>query len=156
MHTENVITMNAPADRIFEVASNVLDWPRILPHYRFVRLIRDDGPSKVVEMAAHRDGIPVKWTSILEPVAAEHRIIFRHIKGPTTGMYVEWTMQEAADGTVIVRIAHEFKPPVFMPEFIAKHVIGEFFVHNIASKTLATIKKLVEAENMGAKSDAGE
>jgi len=106
-------------------------------------------------MAAHRDGIPVKWTSILESLAGERRIIFRHIKGPTTGMYVEWTIVETAGGEVRVRISHEFKPPWFMPEFIAKHVIGEFFVHNIASKTLETIKKLVESEYSGTESNAG-
>ena len=154
MHTENTITMRAPAGRIFEVASNVLDWPGILPHYRWVRLVRDEGASKVVEMAASRDGIPVKWTSILEPLAAENRIIFRHIKGPTTGMYVEWTITESG-GESKVRITHEFRPPTWMPEFIAKHVIGEFFVHNIASKTLETIKKLVESEYSGTESNAG-
>jgi uncharacterized membrane protein len=144
MFTENNITINAPIDRVFEVASDVLRWPDILPHYRWVKLISEDGRRRVVEMAAHRDGIPVKWTSIQEPIPEERRIIFRHIKGPTTGMYVEWTMREEG-GVVHVRITHEFSPPwPIVGRFIARHVVGGFFVHNIAGKTLATIKGIVE------------
>ena len=62
-------------------------------------------------------------------------------------MYVEWTMRVQADGLVLVVISHEFSPnwPI-VGEFIARHVVGGFFVHNIAGKTLACIKQLAENE----------
>src|SRR6266540_2123967 len=92
--TENSITIKGEAGRIFDLAADVLSWPEILPHYRWVKLIGQEGRKRVVEMAAHRDGIPVKWTSIQEPIPEERRILFKHIKGPTTGMEVEWGMRE--------------------------------------------------------------
>jgi ribosome-associated toxin RatA of RatAB toxin-antitoxin module len=82
MYAENHITIHGPIDRIFELAADVMDWPRILPHYRWVRLISQDGRRRTVEMAAHRDGIPVKWTSIQEPIAEERRILFTRRTGP--------------------------------------------------------------------------
>jgi len=148
MLTENNITIYAPVDRIFALAADVLRWPEILPHYRWVRLIKDDGESRIVEMAALRDGIPVKWTSIQRPVPHENKIIFRHIGGFTKGMYVEWTMREekTTEGLAVhVKITHEWSLawPIIGP-FIAEHVIGRFFVHNIAGKTLTIIKFLSE------------
>ena len=144
MYTENSITIKGSADRVFEIASNVLSWPEILPHYRFVNLIREEGHRRVVEMAAHRDGIPVKWTSIIEPLEKEKRIHFWHIKGPSKGMFVEWIIREAGGGYVSVRITHDLNPRDPVSRFFAKYIIGKFFVHNIASKTLKIIKERVE------------
>ena len=148
MITENHIVMHAPIGRIFELASNVMRWPEILPHYRWVKLVSEDGRKRVVEMAAHRDGIPVKWTSIQEPIPEEGRILFTHVKGPTTGMNVEWRMREEEGlGFVLVSISHEFNPPwPVVGPFLAIHVVGRFFVQNIAGKTLKCIKDIVEQE----------
>jgi ribosome-associated toxin RatA of RatAB toxin-antitoxin module len=139
--------------RVFELASDVTRWPELLPHYRFVRLISSEGRRRVVEMAAHRDGIPVKWTSIQEPIPEERRILFTHIKGPTKGMEVEWLLKQERVGDVLlvhVSILHEFNPPwPVVGEFIARHVVGGFFVENIAGKTLRRIKEIVEQETTG-------
>lgn len=147
MQTENHIEIHGQADRLFELASDVLNWPEILPHYRWVKLIGEDGRKRVVEMAAHRDGIPVKWTAVQKLYPSDRRIVFRHIKGPTTGMDVEWTINEIPGGMVHVRIWHAFTHPwPVVGPFIAKYIVGGFFVHNIAGKTLATIKSIVERE----------
>ncbi len=144
MYTQNHIIIDGPIDLVYKLASEVERWPEILPHYRWVKLISEDGTRRIVEMAAHRDGIPVKWTSVQELIPEERRILFRHIKGPTKGMEVEWSMHEEG-GVVLVKIMHEFEPawPVVGP-FIARRIIGGFFVHNIAGKTLSRIKQIVE------------
>jgi len=150
MLTENSIAIRGPIGRVFELAAEVTRWPEILPHYRWVTLISREGRRRVVEMAAHRDGIPVKWMSIQEPIPEENRILFTHIKGPTKGMFVEWTMREEG-GLVYVNITHEFNPPwPIVGPFIARYIVGGFFVHNIAGKTLARIKQIVEDENKAA------
>ena len=72
--------MRADPDVIFELGARVEDWPRILPHYRWVRVLRADGDGRVVEMAARRPllpvasgiGIPVRWTAIQRADPAEH------------------------------------------------------------------------------------
>ncbi len=148
MHTENVVEMQGDLDRIVALASDVERWPDILPHYRWVTLLEGGGDRKVVEMAARRDRIPVKWRAVQEI----HRdgptpvITYRHIAGVVKGMVVDWTFESQPD-RVIVRIRHDFKPPwPIVGGFVADRIIGPQFIGNIAGKTLATIKDIVESE----------
>ncbi len=148
MHTENAVEMRGPLDRIVHLAADVERWPEILPHYRWVTLLEGGGDRKVVEMAARRDRIPVKWRAVQEirrdgptPV-----IFYRHIRGVTKGMEVDWTFEPRGDA-VLVRIRHDFRPGwPLVGDLLAEKVIGPKFVAYIAGKTLATIKAKVENE----------
>lgn len=153
MHTENTVPMRGDLDRIVQLAADVEDWPNLLPHYRWVTLLEGGGDRKVVEMAARRERIPVKWRAVQEirrggPTPVIH---YRHIWGVTNGMTVDWTF-ELRDDVVLVRIGHDFAPawplgplaPLAGP--IAERVVGPHFVGHIAGQTLATIKATVERE----------
>lgn len=145
MEMSNEILMRGPVERIFALAAEVERWPEILPHYRWVKLIDQDGNRKIVEMAARRDWIPVQWTSVQELQPEANRIIFRHIKGVTRGMYVEWRLAPTAEG-VHVSIYHTWQPAWPLMSEPAARLIGELFVSNIAGKTLRRIGALVEQE----------
>ncbi len=148
MHTENVVEMRGDLDRIVALAADIERWPEILPHYRWVTLLEGGGDRKVVEMAARRDRLPVKWRAVQEI----HRdgptpvISYRHIAGVVKGMVVDWTFDPLPD-RVVVRIRHDFSPPwPLIGGFLADRVIGPQFIGNIAGKTLTTIKSIVETE----------
>ena len=55
--------MRAPKKSIFETAANLELWPKILPHYRYIRYLERSPDRNVVVMAATRSGIPISWTS---------------------------------------------------------------------------------------------
>jgi ribosome-associated toxin RatA of RatAB toxin-antitoxin module len=154
VHLENSIVIEASPDIIFRLAAAVERWPEMLPHYRRVRVLEQRGPQKLVKMAAQRDGLPVSWTSIQEPRPAEGRILFRHVGGITRGMAVEWRLEPLGDGRTHVSIGHDFTPgwPLIGGR-VARLVIGELFVRNIAGKTLRRIKELAEAEQAAADRD---
>ncbi len=148
MHTENVVEMRGDLDRIVALAADIERWPEILPHYRWVTLLEGGGDRKVVEMAARRDRLPVKWRAVQEI----HRdgptpvISYRHIAGVVKGMVVDLTFDPLPD-RVVVRIRHDFSPPwPLIGGFLADRVIGPQFIGNIAGKTLTTIKSIVETE----------
>ena len=144
MEMTTKIQMRADPNTIFALAAGVEDWPRILPHYRWVRLLRKEGRRRLVEMAASRDGIPVRWTAVQELDPAERRIIFRHVKGITRGMDVAWTLTPNEAG-VLVAIWHAFHPRwPLVPDALVSLVVGRFFVDSIAVKTLRRIKALAE------------
>ncbi len=63
MHKTNSILMHAPKTAIFETAANLELWPKILPHYRYIRFLERGPDRNVVVMAAERSGIPISWTS---------------------------------------------------------------------------------------------
>jgi ribosome-associated toxin RatA of RatAB toxin-antitoxin module len=150
MHTENEIVIHAPLQRIFDLGSNIGNWPRILPHYRWVTVFSDDGRVRQAEMAALRGRFPVKWQTSQVLLPEENRIVFFHTGGVTRGMYVEWVLTEvpAADGGgVHVRIWHELTFPVaVLTNWFARDVVGGIFVSYIAGRTLACIKQLAETE----------
>ncbi|HYN87113.1 MAG TPA: SRPBCC family protein [Ardenticatenaceae bacterium] len=144
-HAENVVEMNAAPADIFALAVDTPRWPEFLPHYRWVTELERGERCRTVEMAAHRDGIPVKWTSVQEWFPDEHRITFFHIAGITRGMDVVWHIEQQAEGVTRVSIVHDFdlRWPLIAP--LANWVTGELFVRNIANKTLSRIKEIVEA-----------
>ncbi|GAC1435720.1 MAG: hypothetical protein NVSMB65_09690 [Chloroflexota bacterium] len=147
MERTNSLRIRAPRERIFFLASQVERWPEWLPHYRWVTVRRQLAPDRrIVEMAAHRDGIPVRWVALQGLQPREGLITFRHIGGPTTGMEVAWRLHEDGEGTVETSIYHHFAPawPPVVGPFIARHVVGSFFISAIADRTLAQVKSLAE------------
>jgi ribosome-associated toxin RatA of RatAB toxin-antitoxin module len=146
MECTNVIEIVGPIERIFELGANIQDWPRILPHYRYVRIEESGADFKVASMGATRDGFPVSWRARQELVPDDRRILFRHIGGVTRGMDVEWRL-ETIDGVVRVTIFHALTYPVpVLGPLLAEYIVGRLFVSNIAGKTLRCIKQIVEAE----------
>src|SRR5688500_4850776 len=148
MHSDTTIVMHGPLSQIVALAADVERWPEILPHYRWVTLLEGGGDRKVVEMAARRGRIPVRWRAVQEVHrdGATPIITYRHIGGGTKGMDVAWTFEPIADRT-IVRIRHDFLPPwPLVGRPIADRIIGPHFVAHIAGQTLATIKRIVENE----------
>jgi Predicted integral membrane protein len=139
MNTESRIVIRAPRQTIFDTTSDLSRWPSILPHYRSIKYLERGNDRHVVKMAAHRDGIPVSWVSeqIIDRDALE--IHFHHLRAFTKGMDVVWSFQETPDGT-LVRIIHDlkFRVPSLAP--LAERIIGDFFIENIANKTLRAFK----------------
>ena len=143
MHTGNSIIINAPKMAIFETAANLELWPKILPHYRYIQYLERGHDRHLVVMAAVRSGIPISWTSEQIIDRKNNEIHFRHLKAWTKGMRVVWSFKETPAG-ILVEIMHElqFRNRLLAP--IAEPIIGNFFIHNIASKTLACMKAYLE------------
>jgi hypothetical protein len=148
--------VHAPLETIFRIAADVLHWPVHLPHYRFVRINASDGAGGgIVEMSANRPFGPVDWPTWWESEmevrapggTAPPAIRFRHVRGITTGMDVEWSFSRVADGTH-VRILHVWNGPRWpiIGTFAANAVIGPIFIHGIASRTLAGLAHAAEAD----------
>ncbi len=147
MHTENRVDIRGDIDPVFAMASAVEAWPDLLPHYRWVEVLSGDAEDRLVEMAAHRDGFPVRWTARQRLDRARHQIHFTHVRGITTGMEVTWFL-EAEGPWVHVSIVHDLTLHwPLIGGFVADVIIGRLFVSNIASKTLRTIKHHIEADN---------
>ena len=149
MHIENEILIRADMAQIYHLAAPVERWPEILPHYRWVRVLADDGDRRLVEMAARRDRIPVRWRAEQRLFPEEPRITFRHVGGFTKGMEVEWVFSLAEQGCVQVAILHYLPRLLGLPlvgDLAANRLVGPLFVKNIAGKTLRRIKELAEAE----------
>lgn len=145
------IRVHAPFARVFAAASSVTRWPAILPHYRWVRTL-DDG---LVEMAAWRPfgaffKYPTWWVSEMTVDRPAGEIRYRHVRGITRGMEVVWRLFEASDGAIETEIVHTWDGPRWplIGRLAANLVIGPVFIHGIASRTLAGIKRAAERERI--------
>jgi len=136
--------MRAPKMSIFETAANLELWPEILPHYRYVRYLERSPNRNLVMMAATRSGIPISWTSEQIIDREKFEVRFHHLKAFTKGMRVIWTFEETPDG-VRVEITHDLKFRVKILASLADKIVGDFFIHNIANKTLRCMRAYVEA-----------
>jgi ribosome-associated toxin RatA of RatAB toxin-antitoxin module len=144
--TETDLFMRAPAQRIYALAADVLRWPELLPHYRWVTLLERKGETKLVEMAARRGWVPVRWQAVQQVFPEVPRITFRHVGGVTNGMDVEWSFHERADGT-LVRIEHQLSLGwPLIGRWAADDVIGPHFVEYIARRTLRCFRDLAERQ----------
>lgn len=148
MRTVDRVHVRAALDRVFALASTVERWPAILPHYRWVRRLEGD----LVEMAAWRPfGIlkyPTWWVSEMTVDRAAGRIRYRHVRGITRGMDVVWQLAERDSG-VAVEVVHVWDGPRWplVGRVAANLVIGPVFIHGIAARTLAGIKRAAETGN---------
>jgi len=148
MRTVDRVTIAAPIERVFAAARDVERWPAILPHYRWVRRLEGD----LVEMAAWRPFGPAPlrwptwWVSEMTVDADRREIRYRHVRGITRGMDVVWAARETAGGAVDVEIVHVWSGPPWplIRTLAAAFVIGPVFVHGIASRTLAGLKRYLE------------
>jgi len=145
MHKTNSIIMQAPRAKIFETAANLELWPKILPHYRSIKYLERGAGRNVVIMAATRSGIPISWMSEQVIDREKFEVRFHHLKAFTKGMFVVWTFKETPAG-VLVEIAHDlnFRVTVLAP--LAEPIIGDFFIHHIANRTLQCMKAYLETK----------
>ncbi len=148
MRTVDQIHVRAPFERVFAAAVAVERWPAILPHYRWVRRLE----GSLVEMAAWRPfGVlkyPAWWVSEMTLDRAAGEIRYRHVRGITRGMDVVWRLAREGDG-VAVEIVHTWAGPRWpwrwIGRFAADLVIGPVFIHGIAARTLAGLKRFAES-----------
>lgn len=151
MHTVDMRVIAAPPERVFPHASRVEHWPRILPHYRWVRLheCRPDG-ARLVEMSAYRPfGLfnwPTWWESEMWVDEPRREVRYHHVRGVTRGMDVLWTVEPHQAGSRAT-IVHEWAGPRWplIGPWAADLVIGPLFVSGIASRTLLGIARAAEA-----------
>jgi hypothetical protein len=153
MRTVDRIRVHAPFARVFAAASSVTRWPAILPHYRWVRMLEGG----LVEMAAWRPfgpfiKYPTWWVSEMTVDRPAGEIRYRHVRGITRDMQVVWTLVEVGEGSggsvgdVDIEIVHTWDGPRWplVGRLAANLVIGPVFIHGIASRTLAGIKRAAE------------
>ena len=143
MRTENSILIKAPLGKIFEATSNLLLWPKVLPHYRWIRILRAGDDGLIVKMAARRGWLPIQWTSRFQVDPNTPGLCFEHLRAFTRGMKVQWTYTPTTEG-VLVKISHELERASAFGRWFARRVLGEMFIQPVARRTLFHFKQYLE------------
>jgi ribosome-associated toxin RatA of RatAB toxin-antitoxin module len=149
MRTVDLLQTTAAPEAIFALAADVEQWPRHLRHYRYVRFLEKSDRGGIVAMSANRPFGPLNWptwwTSEMRIDQTALTVHYKHIRGVTTGMNVEWKVERTTGGA-LVTLLHEWEGPRWGPlrRPAAEWVIGPVFVHGIASRTLQGLGRAAE------------
>jgi uncharacterized membrane protein len=148
MRTSNVITIKAPLHVIYTTASDLPNWPKFLSHYRYNTFLSKMPWGGIIKMSAVRTFIPTTWISEYRIDTEKCQLYFKHLKSAfnaTRGMEVIWTFDETPEG-VRVEITHDLELhwPI-IGGFVSRYIVGQFFIHHIATQTLAGLKRRVES-----------
>ena len=141
MFARNEIFVHASPARVYRYASDTERWPKYLPHYRYVHVLERAGERRVVEMAARRSGIPVRWRAEQTNDPLTPSIAFRHLGGWTKGMDVVWNFDPVEGGT---RVSIDHRAALGFP---MNWIVGKFFIDHVATRTLQRMKELAEGSD---------
>jgi ribosome-associated toxin RatA of RatAB toxin-antitoxin module len=141
------ITVAAPPELVFRLASDPLRWPALLPHYVRAQPVARRGDVVVADFVARRPlvallgiGLPVAWRSRAWAESDRLRLRFHHVAGPTRGMDVTWRI-EPSPGGCLVTIEHDFRPR--LPGWAV--FVDRLFTRPIAGRTLRGFKAIAES-----------
>jgi len=143
--TRNAVDIAAPAAAVYALGAATERWPELLPHYRYVRVLERRDDVRVVAMGARHGVFPLSWVAEQTNDPRTPHIAFRHLRGWTRGMDVEWIFEPIAGGTRVTiehRLAFAF--PI-AAGWLGRHVVSDYFVRGVAARTLARMKMLAEA-----------
>jgi ribosome-associated toxin RatA of RatAB toxin-antitoxin module len=150
VHSTSSIFIQASREKIFSTVSQLLRWPEFLPHYRFVKQKESEAPSTEGRMRLHMSAegglFPVSWRAIFWADSSTQQLYFEHVAAFTKGMKVVWQLTPTPDGT-LVEIHHELRFRIPVVGFLMEPLLQHGFIEPVAKKTLATFKRLLEANS---------
>lgn len=145
MRTRHEALIRAAPEAIFALAADVEAWPRLHRAYRWCRVLEHSDRSTVFEMGGRIRGWPARWVARQDRYPADGRIVFRHLRGLTRGMVVEWHLQPAAEGTR-VSIRHDLVMTwPLIGRLVSDLIVGPIFIDWIARRTLQGVQRSLEA-----------
>lgn len=145
MHTATTVHIRARPEEVFALVKDLERWPELLPHYRWVKVLREEQGRQIVEMACERSGIPISWTSAYWTHPTTMELHFEHLKKWTKGMKVVWNLLPTRDGCR-VEIVHDLNFRIPALSWLAEPIIGGFFIEHVAQRTLRTFKAILEKD----------
>jgi ribosome-associated toxin RatA of RatAB toxin-antitoxin module len=145
VHTVHRASIAAPLEAVFALARDVETWPGLLAHYRWCKVLEREPRRLVFAMGGRIRGWPARWTAIQEPRPEEGRITFRHIRGITTGMAVEWRFAPSTTGVDVTLVHDLIMQWPLIGRLVSDLIVGPIFIEYIARKTLQAIQAQAEA-----------
>jgi len=142
--------IHAPKEKVFSMVSQLLRWPEFLPHYRFVREIKELTVTPRqnelhLQMSAVGGWFPATWRALYYSNPETLELHFEHTAAFTKGMRVVWTLTPVSEGTQ-VEILHELRFRFQALAWLMEPVLRFGFIEPVARKTLARFKLLLEAQ----------
>ena len=119
---EHETTVRAPAQTVYGLLADAVDWPRIFPPTLHVERIERSGLDERIRVWATANGQPRTWTSVRTFDPNEMRIDFRQEVSPrpVDHMRGSWVVEPLADRQTKVRLLHSYRAIDDNPDDLAQ------------------------------------
>jgi hypothetical protein len=144
MHCVTRATIPGTLADVLAVATPVERWALLLPNYQWVRYHGRSGQGTIVQFAAWRGPLPVRWTAEQIVFPEEGRIVYRHLRGLTSGLWSEWRLVQTADA-VEVTVSHGWQPSVPIAGAAFAALACALWVAPLTAVTLAGLARVVRS-----------
>jgi aromatase len=107
---EHQITVDAPAERVYELIADVEGWPNMFDPTVHAECVESDGETERIRIWATANGAVKTWTSRrrLDPGALSIGFRQERSQHPVGGMGGTWAIEPLTDGTCRVRLLHDY------------------------------------------------
>ena len=107
---EHAVSINAPAQRVYELVANVEKWPEIFSPTVHVEYIDRDERSERIQIWATANGTAKTWTSRRQHDPDRMTISFRQERSqhPVGGMGGTWVIEPTSESACLVRLLHDY------------------------------------------------
>ncbi|MCP2260265.1 aromatase [Streptoalloteichus tenebrarius] len=109
--SEHSVRVLAPARTLFDIVTDVVNWPRVLPPMVHVEPLTDDGSDPAFQVWATAKDEIRSWVSGHEADRDRLVVAFRQriSPPPLASMNSVWSVDRVSDEESVVRIHHEFR-----------------------------------------------
>jgi len=145
--------IEAPADLVYRLASEVELWPALARQIRSVRVLRRspaDARVRLIEVHGRQGWLPFGWRSIQRLDPAAGRMTLRQVSSMTSGSVAEWSIVPSVDGRATdVHIVQS--PRLLIPVFgrvLAERIAGPLIGRPFAESILRDLKHVAEGGSL--------
>jgi 2-polyprenyl-6-methoxyphenol hydroxylase-like FAD-dependent oxidoreductase/ribosome-associated toxin RatA of RatAB toxin-antitoxin module len=107
---EHAVTINAGAQRVYELIADVESWPEMFPPTVYAERVAEDDSSERIRIWATANGTAKTWTSRRQLDAGRMSIAFRQERSapPVGGMGGTWLIERITDSQCRARLRHDY------------------------------------------------
>ena len=108
-HVRVDLSIDADIDDVWHTVCGVEAYPQYMDNVRTVRVLEDEGDTRVTSWSVFLKGSILEWTESEEIHAAERRIDFHQLDGDLELFNGYWQLSEEAGGATRVELDIEFE-----------------------------------------------
>lgn len=145
------VRIDADAATVFGLLTAVELWPALFPHIRSARVIRRDGPRRLVEVRARWRGLPLGYRSVVSVDASQQTFSIRHLTAWTRGSTATCSLAPVRGQAREVELTLHQSVVVPIPLVgapLARGFIGALVARELGHAMLARLKAIAEGGSL--------
>jgi hypothetical protein len=153
-HRRTAIRVLADADTLFNLLAGVELWPAIFRHIESVRVLRRDGPKRLIEVRARWNGLPLGYRAVVTSDARRREFTIRHVSALTRGSIATWAVEPVHDQSgqpVQAELhvgVHVVVPLPGIGPFLARQFAGGLVARDLGSAMMYRLKEIAEGASL--------